>query len=127
VCNNHRCYYGAVDVIVVVDEEVNESTTPHTEDNVPGDGAIVTESPTQVVNGEQPRNEVGEPKKWEIVKSIVYGGLVESITSLGIVSSAASSGATPCKCSALRIIASLKSAVLDFIILKAKILLVTTN
>ncbi|AES98434.2 hypothetical protein MtrunA17_Chr5g0428711 [Medicago truncatula] len=83
------------DVIVVVDEEANESTTLQTEGNVPRDGAIVTESPTQVDIGEQPRNEVGEPKKWEIVKSIVYGGLVESITSLGIVSSAASSGATP--------------------------------
>jgi hypothetical protein len=112
LCNNQRCYYGAGDV--VVDEEANESTTLQTEDNVPREGAIVTESPTQVVIGEEPRNEVGEPKKWEIVKSIVYGGLVESITSLGIVSSAASSGATPCKCSALRIIASLQSWFYNF-------------
>lgn len=114
MCNNQRCYYGAGDVIVVVDEEANESTTLQTEGNVPRDGAIVTESPTQVDIGEQPRNEVGEPKKWEIVKSIVYGGLVESITSLGIVSSAASSGATPCKYSVLRIIASLQSWIYNF-------------
>ncbi|PON59381.1 Membrane protein of ER body-like protein [Trema orientale] len=33
-------------------------------------------------------------KTWEIVKSIVYGGLAESITSLGIVTSAASGDAT---------------------------------
>ncbi|CAJ2652356.1 unnamed protein product [Trifolium pratense] len=83
------------DVIVDVDREANESTTLQTEDNVPVDGAIVTDSQTQVGIGAQPRDEIGEPKKWEIVKSIVYGGLVESITSLGIVSSAASSGATP--------------------------------
>ncbi|WJX63464.1 hypothetical protein P8452_48349 [Trifolium repens] len=83
------------DVIVDVDGEANESTTLLTENNVPVDGAIVTDSQTQVGIGAQPIDEIGEPKKWEIVKSIVYGGLVESITSLGIVSSAASSGATP--------------------------------
>ncbi|GAU10025.1 hypothetical protein TSUD_244750 [Trifolium subterraneum] len=83
------------EVIVDVDREGNESTTLQTEDNVPVDGVIVTDSQTQVGIGAQPRDEIGEPKKWEIVKSIVYGGLVESITSLGIVSSAASSGATP--------------------------------
>jgi hypothetical protein len=109
--NNCSCYYGAGDVIVDVDGEANESTTLLTENNVPVDGAIVTDSQTQVGIGAQPIDEIGEPKKWEIVKSIVYGGLVESITSLGIVSSAASSGATPCKCC----------------FLKAKIWLVTSN
>jgi len=53
---------------------------------------------TEIYIGEQPRAEVGEHQEWEILKSIVYGGLVESITSLGVVSSAASSGAAPCKC-----------------------------
>ena len=33
----------------------------------------------------------------EIIKSIVYGGLVESISSLGVVSSAAGSNAATCK------------------------------
>lgn len=33
----------------------------------------------------------------EIIKSIVYGGLVESVTSLGVVSSAASSNVTTSK------------------------------
>ncbi|CAK8537753.1 unnamed protein product [Lathyrus sativus] len=84
------------DVIVDVDgEEANEITTMQTEDNVPVDGAVATEPQTQVGIREQRRDEIVEPKKWEIVKSIVYGGLVESITSLGIVSSAVSSGATP--------------------------------
>ncbi|TXG49468.1 hypothetical protein EZV62_025343 [Acer yangbiense] len=35
-----------------------------------------------------------ESSNWDILKSIVYGGLVESITSLGVVSSAAGAGAT---------------------------------
>ncbi|CAN8326174.1 unnamed protein product, partial [Cochlearia groenlandica] len=35
-----------------------------------------------------------EGRKVEILKSIVYGGLVESITSLGVISSAAGSGAS---------------------------------
>ena len=42
-------------------------------------------------------SEQDSPKSWEIVKSMVYGGLVESITSLGIVTSAASGDATTCK------------------------------
>lgn len=48
---------------------------------------------------EEGDDEVGEPYRWEILKSNVHGGLVESITSLGIVSSAASAGSAPCKCS----------------------------
>ncbi|EOA16048.1 hypothetical protein CARUB_v10004179mg [Capsella rubella] len=35
-----------------------------------------------------------EGRKLEILKSIVYGGLIEAITSLGVISSAAGSGAT---------------------------------
>ena len=34
-------------------------------------------------------------KKWDILKSIVYGGSIESITSLNIVTSAASVDAIP--------------------------------
>lgn len=87
------------DVIVVVDREAIESTTSQTADNVPVEGAVVPGSDTQVLIDEQPRDETGERQQWEVLKSIVYGGLVESITSLGIVSSAVSSGAAPCKCS----------------------------
>jgi len=66
--------------------------------HVPSEGAIVTETHTEIYIGEEPRAEIGEHHEWEMLKSIVYGGLVESITSLGVVSSAASSGAAPCKC-----------------------------
>ncbi|XP_027332662.1 membrane protein of ER body-like protein [Abrus precatorius] len=80
------------DVIVDVEKEPFESTS-QTADNIPVEG--VTESHTQAQIVEEPRDEAGEPQGWEVLKSIVYGGLTESITSLGIVSSAISSGATP--------------------------------
>ncbi|KAK7385462.1 hypothetical protein VNO78_31183 [Psophocarpus tetragonolobus] len=80
------------DVIIDVGGGAFASSTSQTEDNIPAEGAIITESQTL---GEQPRDEVAEPQGWEILKSIVYGGLVESITSLGIVSSAVSLGDTP--------------------------------
>ncbi|CAL0319595.1 unnamed protein product [Lupinus luteus] len=72
-----------------------KSSTPQTADGVPVQ-STVAEPHTEIDIGEQPRAEMGEPPlKWEILKSIVYGGLLESITSLGIVSSAAGSGAVP--------------------------------
>lgn len=40
---------------------------------------------------------VRHPAYFEILKSMVYGGLVESIASLGVVSSAAGGGAAACK------------------------------
>ncbi|XP_017428028.1 membrane protein of ER body-like protein isoform X7 [Vigna angularis] len=79
------------DVIVDVEEG---ACIPAKADDIPAKSGIITELPT-LIPTLQPRDEVGEPQGWEIVKSIVYGGLVESITSLGIVSSAVSSGATP--------------------------------
>ncbi|RDY09826.1 Membrane protein of ER body-like protein, partial [Mucuna pruriens] len=83
------------DVIVVVEREAFKSTTSQTADNIPVEGVTITASRTQVQIVEQPRDEVSEPQGWEVLKSVVYGGLVESITSLGVVSSAVSSGATP--------------------------------
>ncbi|KAJ6376260.1 hypothetical protein OIU77_001092 [Salix suchowensis] len=68
-----------------------------------GDSEIVcidSVEPTSLLNssnqtnvGERKGAEVGESRKLEILKSIVYGGLIESITSLGVVSSAAGAGA----------------------------------
>lgn len=87
------------DVILFVEEDRVKSTTSQRADSVPVKSATFTEPATQVYTSEQARTEIGEPRGWEIIKSIVYGGLMELITSLGIVSSAASSGAAPCKCS----------------------------
>ncbi|KAJ4955784.1 hypothetical protein NE237_012567 [Protea cynaroides] len=36
----------------------------------------------------------GRAREWDVLKSIIYGGLIESITSLGVVSSAAASAAS---------------------------------
>ncbi|KAH7517579.1 hypothetical protein FEM48_Zijuj09G0080000 [Ziziphus jujuba var. spinosa] len=56
----------------------------------PGDGiSILMPPPNEQLLGTEPRS----TKSWEILKSIVYGGLTESITSLGIVTSAASADA----------------------------------
>lgn len=41
--------------------------------------------------------ETSQDRKWDTLKSIVYGGLIASITSLGVVSSAAGVGASTCK------------------------------
>ncbi|KAL3570420.1 hypothetical protein D5086_027669 [Populus alba] len=48
---------------------------------------------TNNTNMGEPGAGVGESRQWEIIKSIVYGGLIESITSLSVVSSAAGAGA----------------------------------
>eukprot|EP00257_Ricinus_communis_P023163 XP_015583072.1 membrane protein of ER body-like protein isoform X2 [Ricinus communis] len=45
-------------------------------------------------DGQTIPSEPRDDKKWEIIKSIVYGGLIESVTSLGVVTSAASADAT---------------------------------
>ncbi|MED6188926.1 hypothetical protein PIB30_090645 [Stylosanthes scabra] len=85
---------GGGDVIVVVDQEPVESAASLTEDHDPIEGAIIVDSHTTSI-GEQEMVETGEPKEWEILKSVVYGGLVESITSLGVVTSAIGSGTAP--------------------------------
>lgn len=94
--NRVIAYYFGVggDVIVDIGKGTFVSAAPHTADDIPAESTTITETQIETV---QPRDEVGEPQGWEILKSIVYGGLVESITSLGIVSSAVSSGVTPCK------------------------------
>ncbi|XP_020229109.1 membrane protein of ER body-like protein isoform X2 [Cajanus cajan] len=76
-------------------EETFITSTSQTADSIPIEGAIVTEAHTEIYIGEQPRTEIDEHQEWEILKSIVYGGLVESITSLGVVSSAVASGTAP--------------------------------
>nr|KYP53790.1 hypothetical protein KK1_024364 [Cajanus cajan] len=76
-------------------EQTFITSTSQTADSIPIEGAIVTEAHTEIYIGEQPRTEIDEHQEWEILKSIVYGGLVESITSLGVVSSAVASGTAP--------------------------------
>lgn len=51
----------------------------------------VSDAPTTENHPRVPTS--GQRDEWDILKSIVYGGLVESVTSLSIVSAAAASGA----------------------------------
>lgn len=59
---------------------------------LPTAAATASQSETQVSTADR-----GGERKIEVIKSLVYGGLAESITSLSVVSSAAGSGATTCK------------------------------
>lgn len=52
---------------------------------------LLTSAETAVVQG------AASSKTWEILKSIVYGGLTESLASLSVVTSAASADATTCR------------------------------
>ncbi|KAF8042981.1 hypothetical protein BT93_A1346 [Corymbia citriodora subsp. variegata] len=85
------------DVIVVVDGGVEAAaaiTSPTSDvaaqvEEPPQTGNLTLREEPPVVQVPQPR----QPREWDILKSIVYGGLIESITSLGVVSSAAGAGA----------------------------------
>ena len=68
----------------------------------PSDSRVdIRQLPVTSLLGETPADpllpQVVERRKPEILKSIVYGGLTEAITSLGVISSAAGSGASTCK------------------------------
>jgi len=70
--------------ISVIRQSAEPEAPPHTVLAVP-------EAEIPVPASSAPRDE------WDILKAIVYGGLVESITSLSVVSAAAASGAKTCK------------------------------
>ncbi|KAJ7959489.1 Membrane protein of ER body-like protein [Quillaja saponaria] len=84
------------DVIVTVEATAVKFHASQQADNTaPFKGAVPYENSTQIYIDQQPGAQVNDPHEWEILKSIVYGGLIEAITSLGIVSSAAGAGAAP--------------------------------
>lgn len=51
----------------------------------------------QIAVADQTFRESEISNSWDLLKSIVFGGLTESIASLGVVSSAAGVGASTCK------------------------------
>ncbi|KAJ4832490.1 hypothetical protein Tsubulata_000038 [Turnera subulata] len=85
------------DVMITIEKEPRENTAL-TIQNVDGsvDDIRLPLIDTMInTDGGEPRGAgTGAAREWEVLKSIVYGGLIESITSLGVVSSAAGSGAT---------------------------------
>ncbi|XP_048127919.1 membrane protein of ER body-like protein [Rhodamnia argentea] len=55
---------------------------------------VASQTGTQTLAEEPQVAQVHQPREWDILKSIIYGGLTELITSLGVVSSAAGAGAS---------------------------------
>ncbi|KAI6697679.1 hypothetical protein NL676_017798 [Syzygium grande] len=83
------------DVIVVIDRETAEvaaAETTQTSDVV-AQVEVPPQTGTSTLAEEPLVAEVRQPREWDILKSIVYGGLIESTTSLAVVSSAAGAGA----------------------------------
>ncbi|KAL4346716.1 hypothetical protein GQ457_17G022990 [Hibiscus cannabinus] len=76
---------------IVGDKEIKDIETGLLERTHPG--TDVAPSSQRTTETEPTGSGPGEVHEWEILKSIVYGGLIESITSLGVVSSAAGAGA----------------------------------
>ncbi|KAG9155767.1 hypothetical protein Leryth_004021 [Lithospermum erythrorhizon] len=73
------------------------TTSQITEESSVSTQQVASQTSGQVSIVERRGSEGGESYGIEIIKSIVYGGLVESITSLSVVSSAAGGGAATCK------------------------------
>lgn len=59
--------------------------------------ASVSQPASQITTPGTERTGDREEFEIEVIKSVIYGGLAESITSLGIVTSAAGGGAATCK------------------------------
>ena len=84
-------YVAGSDTIIIIKEGPVEPAEPHEARDIVASAAI----------GPSPHTEITEARGFQgldVIKSIVYGGLIESITSLGIVSSAAGADAATCKC-----------------------------
>lgn len=73
----------------------------------PSETTNILQSATQISTARNERTEERKEFEIEVVKSIVYGGLAESITSLSVVSSAAGGGAATCKYSLSTLVQSL--------------------
>uniref|UniRef100_A0A7N0RE89 Membrane protein of ER body-like protein n=1 Tax=Kalanchoe fedtschenkoi TaxID=63787 RepID=A0A7N0RE89_KALFE len=74
------------DVRILIEYEVKQIDPSGTEEITRDIGIPITGTQAPV---REPVVRVGEARDWDILKSIVYGGLIESITSLGVVASAA--------------------------------------
>ncbi|KAH6813626.1 hypothetical protein C2S51_022644 [Perilla frutescens var. frutescens] len=82
------------DTVITIDSQLPVSS--HIVEGMmipPTPAATVSLSEPQISTAGSGRSEVRDERKIEVIKSIVYGGLAESITSLSVVSSAAGGGA----------------------------------
>lgn len=67
------------------------------DDTTTADTATATQEVSKLDDAGRDKTEQRKEFEIEVVKSIVYGGLAECITSLSIISSASGGGAATCK------------------------------
>lgn len=82
-------------MIVTIERAAASQTTPSSDTFTDVENPLLVE--TQPLLDETRTAELPEAHDFDILKSIIYGGLIESIASLGVVSSAAGGGAATCK------------------------------
>ena len=91
-------FYADKDTIITVESEQVETTASQLSQNIigsPETEALPCVVETQISVAEQrDASTASRVRGLDIIKGIVYGGLVESITSLGVISSAAGADAS---------------------------------
>ncbi|KAI3888905.1 hypothetical protein MKX03_001763 [Papaver bracteatum] len=102
-------------ILDIVDAPIGSGYSPSVQINiVPAAPLVPPARGTESLANERGIVTATRSREWDILKSIVYGGLVEAITSLGVVSSAAGADATTLNIVALGM-ASLVSGLLVII------------
>ncbi|KAI3978173.1 hypothetical protein MKX01_013004 [Papaver californicum] len=102
-------------ILDIVDAPIGSGDSPSVQLNIAPSAPLVPPAwGTESLVNEQGNVTATRSREWDILKSIVYGGLVEAITSLGVVSSAAGADATTLNIVALGM-ASLVSGLLVMI------------
>ncbi|KAI3921000.1 hypothetical protein MKW92_046631 [Papaver armeniacum] len=102
-------------ILDIVDAPIGSGYSPSVQLNIiPASPLVPPARVTESLANEQGSITATRSREWDILKSIVYGGLVEAITSLGVVSSAAGANATTLNIVALGM-ASLVSGLLVII------------
>ncbi|KAG8381640.1 hypothetical protein BUALT_Bualt06G0142600 [Buddleja alternifolia] len=81
------------DAVITIDTQPTGPPQPMQGTMLPAESASPLLSATQIITTGGERTEARKEFEIEVVKSIVYGGLAESITSLSVVSSAVGGGA----------------------------------
>ncbi|KAL0304528.1 UNVERIFIED_CONTAM: Membrane protein of ER body-like protein [Sesamum radiatum] len=81
------------DTVITIDAQPAGSSQTLQGITRPTETAVILQSASQISTAGRERTEVRKEFEIEVIKSIVYGGLAESITSLSVVSSAAGGGA----------------------------------
>ncbi|KAI3967453.1 hypothetical protein MKX01_012263 [Papaver californicum] len=102
-------------ILDIVDAPIGSGDSPSVQLNIiPAAPLVPPAWGTESLVNEQGNVTATRSREWDILKSIVYGGLAEAITSLGVVSSAAGADATTLNIVALGM-ASLVSGLLVMI------------